>query len=117
MIKEKSGGLVEEIITKRWEDIFPKVDKATDSVAREILDEARLEEIANAAMRGATYTAVDSMINYTIKDILSTVKPLLNGAIAEFEKLLYEATTEAIRKIIAEAIRDRKSEESSNTTS
>ena len=80
------------------------VEQATDAVANTVLDETQIEKIADAAKSGATYVAVNQLIQVVIQDALSQAKPILEKLTQEFEKTVAEALSEAIMEVILERL-------------
>ena len=69
-----------------------------------VLDETKIESVANAARQGATYTAIQSLIKRTAEDAKKEAAPILSQLSDEFSKIVAEATTEAIVELITERI-------------
>ena len=78
------------------------VRSAVEAVAEKVLDETKIEEIANSAREGATYTAVTYELQRAATDALREMQPALDL----LKRALDEATWEAINELLLERLKE-----------
>lgn len=114
-LKELIKSDLQPVVSASWvkhsNELAELVRDATDSVARQVLDETRIEEIANSARQGASYIAISTLIDKVIQDAVSQGEPIAREMAFKFANIIMDALKEAISELIQERLQNyRKSE-------
>ncbi len=107
VIKSRLKGTVADSFEKHSAELIRFIQNASDNVASKILDETKIEEIADAARQGATYMAISALVKQTAEDAIKEAAPMLSQVSEEFNKIVAEATLEAIMELITERLQDK----------
>ncbi len=80
------------------------VQAAVDGVANQVLDETKIEEIANNVRAGASYVATQEFIRRVTEDAIKQAYPLVTQVAKALSDLMIEATAAAIKELLQERI-------------
>lgn len=102
-MKQQLRSQVSSSWDRYWAEMQTTIQTAVDTVARQVLDEARIEDIAKTAKAGATYVAMQEVIRKTADDAIKQAQPV----IAELAKALSDLMTGAANEAIIELLQER----------
>jgi len=104
IVKSRLKGIVAASLEKHSKELIGFIEDATDKVAAQVLDETKIEEIASAVRKGATYVAINTLVRQTAEDAIKEATSILSQISDEFSKIVAEATLEAIMELIMERL-------------
>jgi hypothetical protein len=110
VIKQGISGNVSSKAALLTNELQTIISNAADAAASKVLDETRIEEIAQAAKDGATYTAIQQLISEVGNYAIAEATPIAKQAIDVFSKILLKAMEKAIREIVNEEVNIRTNE-------
>lgn len=103
-MKIRLKGIVSASLEKRSAALNKTIDEATDFVASKVFDEAKIEELAQAAKAGASYVAIRSLSEQITQDAMQEAKPMIKELSEGFAKVVTEALSETIIELILEKL-------------
>ncbi len=103
-MKSQLEGTISISLLKGIIDLMQTVKVATDNAVKTVIDEAKIEGIANAARQSATEVAYLNLFKQVIQDATVKAAPMLKQISDDFFKILVEAFGEAIKEKIEEKL-------------
>ncbi|HZA25373.1 MAG TPA: hypothetical protein VFA32_22720 [Dehalococcoidia bacterium] len=87
-----------------WNKLRGMIDPAAHSVAGNILDETKLEEIHSAAMQSAAYVVIHALIDETANQASKEASALLEEIRVTLIGMLGEVLPEATKEVVSEEL-------------
>lgn len=107
-IKETMKAELEKTVSssmvKYSEELAQLVEKSVKEITEWVWDEKKIGDIEQAARQGATYIAVNTLIEKVIDDATQIAVPKIKEFLDELQKIIISATSKAIRELMLEKL-------------
>ena len=101
---------VSSSLDRHSEELARLLQEGINKITDWIWDEEKFRGIEQAAAQGATYMAVNILIDKTTSDAVTSAMPKINEFLNEMRTVIVKATGQAIRELIIESLSEKMEE-------